>query len=250
MQNIPKKYTSVSSCKAKQNDFWWPSTYFPALAYNSKQRFNQVDIFMVLVSVCWGEGDESRLTSWRARGVLSCLGRCSSSPRTIQLAIIVSSTMYSNGVDLSQGTSSWLTFYNSSAMVFEDQSENGIQTSCKSENCFSDPLGEGQQKRNCVLVQVCSVLIKVTNSGHFEKQQSLGHTHNMWNRGCTHCLGMVKMGDCYLILLSQYTVVLMGIQVSHANTSRHMATVGHVKLQSITRMIFTRSKTRYSGWAE
>jgi len=33
-----------------------------------------------------------------ARGVLSFSGRCSSSARTIQLAMIVNNTMYSNGV--------------------------------------------------------------------------------------------------------------------------------------------------------
>ena len=40
------------------------------------------------------------LTSCSASGVLSPLGRCSSKPSTMQLAMMVSSTMYSNGVEL------------------------------------------------------------------------------------------------------------------------------------------------------
>ena len=38
------------------------------------------------------------LTSCTVRGVLSSCGRCSSNPNTMQLAMIVRSTMYSNGV--------------------------------------------------------------------------------------------------------------------------------------------------------
>lgn len=44
------------------------------------------------------ESDGVELTNFRAKGVLSPPGRCSSRARTTQLAMMVNSTAYSNGV--------------------------------------------------------------------------------------------------------------------------------------------------------
>ena len=46
---------------------------------------------------------DQKPTSFWARGVLSLLGKCSSKASTMQLAMMVSNTAYSNGVHRSQG---------------------------------------------------------------------------------------------------------------------------------------------------
>ena len=78
--NIRNTFFMISLNAAKKPQFW-----------NS----------CINININYGDCRRSVLTSWRARGVLSPSGRCSSRASTIQLAIIVSSTMYSNGVKIS-----------------------------------------------------------------------------------------------------------------------------------------------------